>query len=310
MTRKTFRLACIVLAASVAVVAPVAVSPGAAERSSTGPDCSGWLTEEFWQSAAVEDVERCLAAGWSVDARDWEDFSPLHYAASLRRADMVNALVVAGAKVEARIDTGATPLHLAVVPNTLAIEDPSVRRATLLNTVATVNALIAAGGDVDVLDRYGRTPLSWVLLSFGYVTHPDVFDVTDELATETVNALIAAGANVNARIRGGIIMENRGHATPLHWAVGWGMPRMVKALIAAGAKINARSHDGLTPLHRAARGGQAELIIVLLDSGADAAARDDSGHTAFDLARIYEADRARRLRGTDALRRLRDATPK
>ena len=81
MIRKTFRIARAVLAASVVVVAPPVVSPGTSGSSGAGPDCSGWLTEAFWQAVAAEDVERCLAAGAKIDARDWEDRSPLHYAA-------------------------------------------------------------------------------------------------------------------------------------------------------------------------------------------------------------------------------------
>ena len=86
-----------------------------------------------------------------------------------------------------------------------------------------------------------------------------------------------------------------------------GSAATVNALIAAGAKVEGRDLFGRTPLHYAAANGRAELIIALLDSGASAGTRTESGDTAFDFARIYQA---KKLRGTDAWRRLRDATPK
>ena len=291
MIRKTFRIARVVLAAFVVVVVPPTVSPGTAESSGAGPDCSGWLTKAFWQAAAAEDAERCLAVGAEVDARDWEDWTPLHYAASSGKMDMVNALIAAGAKVDARTDSGATPLHYA-----MGWDKPDM-----------VNALIAAGAKVDARNREGLTPLLTGLKGGAPVS-------SFHASKGTVSTLVAAGAKVNVR-------DSEGW-TPLHWAVGWGMTNTVNALIAAGAKVDARARKGLTPLQRgltplhvAAGGGRAEIIIALLDSGASAAARTDSGHTAFDFARMYQAYQGKKLRtdalrGTDALRRLRDATPK
>ena len=153
-----------VLAAIVVVVVPLAVSPGTAESSGAGPDCSGWLTDAFWQAAAAEDAERCLAAGAKVDAKDWEHWSPLHYAAAWGKTDLVNTLIAAGAKVDARINSGATPLHWAAVPRYLAAT--SLRGAVPPHKPPdTVNALIAAGAKVDARDRYGKTPLHWVVES-------------------------------------------------------------------------------------------------------------------------------------------------
>ena len=105
MMRKTFHFVCVVLIAFVIAVAASAVSPGTAESSGAGPDCSGWLTEVFWRAAAAEDAERCLAAGAKIDARDKGGSTPLHLVAGSRIAALVNGLTHG--------ERGSTPLLLA-----------------------------------------------------------------------------------------------------------------------------------------------------------------------------------------------------
>ena len=149
MIRKTFRIDCAVLAALVVVVVPLAVSPGTAKSSGAGPDCSGWLTEVFWQAAVAEDVERCLAAGAKIEARGRYGDTPLHKVASRGQAATVNALIAAGAEIDARDGRGMTPLH----------------KAASRGQAATVNALIAAGTEIDARDGRGMTPLHKAALS-------------------------------------------------------------------------------------------------------------------------------------------------
>ena len=139
MIRKTIRIASVVVAASVAVVAP-------AKNSGAGLDCSSWLTAAFWHVATAEDVERCVAAGAKLEPRHMDHReTPLHRSALEDNTDLVNALIAAGAKIEARDERGSTPLHWAAMHG----------------KTSTVNALIAAGAKIEPRNKRGVTPLHW-----------------------------------------------------------------------------------------------------------------------------------------------------
>ena len=54
-------------------------------------DCADWNTAAFFRVAGTSDITRCLEAGASPDLRDSSGFTPLHWAASLGRAEVVTA---------------------------------------------------------------------------------------------------------------------------------------------------------------------------------------------------------------------------
>ena len=120
--------------------------------------------------AVSAETQELLAAGGELDAVDDRGFTALHRAASEGRPADVQALIEAGAEVEARSrSSGLTALHVAVW-----------RRAGL----AAVSALLAAGAEVDAADARGWTALHWAARDRR--TDPAV-----------VEALLWAGATVN-----------------------------------------------------------------------------------------------------------------
>ncbi len=95
--------------------------------------------------AKREDIAKILlASGVEIDPRDSAGYTPLLRAAKYRTKEVVEALLEAGAAVDAKEKgDGQTPLHFAV------------RRGN----VEIAEALIAAGAEVNALDRWGDTPL-------------------------------------------------------------------------------------------------------------------------------------------------------
>ena len=123
----------------------VAVLATPARAAQAAPNCEEWNTPTFFQTATVEDVTACLAAGADVAARDDRDITPLHWAA-LRNEnpEVAQALLAAGADLAARAVADLTPLHAAAEGS----ENPAV-----------LGVLLAAGADPMARANNGRTPL-------------------------------------------------------------------------------------------------------------------------------------------------------
>jgi protein DGCR14 len=154
---------------------------------------------------------------------------PLHHAAAADSAELVAALVAAGADVE-RATASGTPLHWAA--------GESAARATA--------ALLRAGAAPDAADADGMPPLLLAVAGG---------------AGAVVEALLAAGAQpAAAALPGG--------ATVLHVAAEGGDRRCIAALLrcAAGREMcAARDAEGFTPRDVAEASGH-EDVLPLFDA--------------------------------------------
>lgn len=121
---------------------PPTVTPSLCPTGTSGDE---WLSEDFWDSADLEQVRQELRCGASVNAKARNGFTPLHIAAFLNETPMVTqALLDAGANTEAKGEEGRTPLHLAVMRN---------------ENVSVIQTLLDAGANTEAEDEYGLTPL-------------------------------------------------------------------------------------------------------------------------------------------------------
>ena len=94
---------------------------------------------QVFNSDRARFVRMLIQAGVDVNARAWEDATPLHFAARFDCSPCAQELITAGAPVNPRDQDGWTPIFQA--------------------SEAMVPILIGAGADIRVRDRDGNLPL-------------------------------------------------------------------------------------------------------------------------------------------------------
>jgi ankyrin repeat protein len=223
-----------------------------------------------------------IAASAQVEA---DGTTPLHRAAYQDDLARVEALIQAGANVNAANDLGATPLWLAAQngsekivarllaaganPNAplLAGETP-VMIAARVGNAAVVEQLLAKGATVNARGARKQTALMWAVAQ----KHPEV-----------VKVLLAHGADIALRSERwsqvmavpphGYLPYNReipaGDETALLFAARVGDRESAQLLIKAGANVNDADAWGVSAVTLAAHSGFGEVVDLLLETGAD-----------------------------------------
>ena len=223
-------------------------------------------------------IDRLIAAGAPIEARDASGATPLFQAFGLKRPQAATCLMRAGADLFAADDEGFT------IPLLLAASNGSM-----------VHVWSDAGGSLDVLSPAGHSPLflSLHLQSFSAALRmlqcgadPSIRNADgdtplalvvsrDDVAM--VEVLLARGADPN-------IADSDGD-TPLHIASFHKHLDCLQLLAANGASLNAVNNAGLTPLHVAVRLLWDEGIDALLRWGACADTIDACGETPLRFAK-------------------------
>ncbi len=164
----------------------------------------------------IEVIEALIKAGANINATDGKGKTPLHYANG--DADLTKVLIAAGVDISAKDDEGKTPIFYA-------------------NSSEAVNALIKAGAGADphIKDTKGKGPLFSVYKIDG------------------IKALIENGSNINDQDPEG--------KTPLHYAYGI---EAIEILLEAGADMNIKDNTGKTATQAIIRNNQYQKHYTLL----------------------------------------------
>jgi len=98
-------------------------------------------------TVATGDLERVRALlarnPEALESRDGMEKTPVYFAITYDRVDVLKFLIERGADVNVRDKTGLTPLHVA----------------TFMSRPACADVLIKAGAGIDAVDDFGDTPL-------------------------------------------------------------------------------------------------------------------------------------------------------
>ena len=214
-----------------------------------------------------DDLAQALAEGrqdvcGTIDAHDLLGTTALHFAAHAGAANVVRALVAAGASLDPRTQTSQVVLEITLANNTHACTWQVERGWTPLLVACRgghhecVSVLVAAGASVHAsLERSLFTETTLTLAA-------------EEGCLRSVQILLDAGASVRVPANSW---------SPLHASI-WGCEEAryecAVALLRAGADVNALDHMGRSPLDLAItsiperRAKNRRLISTLLREGA------------------------------------------
>ena len=264
----------------------------------TGAAAAQESSDRFYQAIRSNDIRSLQGMLTTADlnTKDQRGSTPLMYAAAYGSLDAMQALISAGADVNAKNAFDATALLWSA------------------NDLAKVRLLVSKGADVNARSKQGRTPLivaasqdggsdivKFLLEKGADISARDGAGTTPLVAateandTATVRLLLQKGADVKAA---GMFYEGASTGqTPLMNAASHGNVDVIKMLLAKGADVNATgSAEGMrvkngpialgkyTPLLLASSFGSPEAVKLLLDAGAKLNVQDVRGMTPLMLA--------------------------
>ncbi len=259
--------------------------PNTVDRNGNTPLC---LAAQRGHTACVSRLLR--EEGINTEHKNKFGQAAMHLAALAGHADCITALAAAGVSPDTpeSTDQQHTPLHLA-----LAHQDPATVQA-LLQAGANLQAVNALGETPLDAARKGKLRSSMKAIAdfclaqdgISADSEAQLLQAAAQGNTEQVHLLLNAGALTNKTAGTG--------AHALMQAAGHGHTEIVQLLLAEGALVNVAGEDGSYPLHAAAAAGHTDCVKALLQAGADITMRDAAGKTALNLASAAKHEAAAR----------------
>ena len=255
-----------------------------------------------------------------VDAKGQNGYTALHYSCIHGYVDNVRTLIERKANVNARTDSGYTPLtlaaenghdnvvHVLLSDSQCQVDAKNLDGHTALHyscgygNVDIVSTLVKHKADVDARAESGETPLT-IAARYGHdnVVHALLSEYKCQVDTkgldgyfalhescrygylDSVRTLVKHKADVNARTDSG--------DTPLTLAARHKHDNVVHALLSdSQCLVDAKGQDGYTALHYSCRYGHVDIVRTLVKHKANVNARTDSGDTPLTLAARHKHD--------------------
>jgi uncharacterized protein len=234
------------LRVALAVAALLAAPSAFAQSADSSASALHWAAH----NNDVGAVKRLLSEGADPNLANRFGFTPLHEAAIVRNAPMLELMLAAGGDANATFGEGETVLMTAA-------------RA---GDVASVRALLEHGGKVDLTENWhGQTALMWAAIE----NHADVVQLLIDAGAE-VDRASTKHDWVKISYSEGNVPKTRdfGGLTALQFAARQGSLQAVEKLLDAGADANlAEPQYQLTPLQLAIVNGHYTLAKRLIERG-------------------------------------------
>uniref|UniRef100_A0A3Q3M2F6 Ankyrin repeat domain 28b n=1 Tax=Mastacembelus armatus TaxID=205130 RepID=A0A3Q3M2F6_9TELE len=250
-----------------------------------------------------DEVRSLIFKKEDVNAQDNEKRTPLHAAAYLGDAEIIELLILSG--IGSLLCTGLWPPAVRYVNVTLNLllnthycilfYKSNIDLKPICNDLQeAVQVLVKHSADVNARDKNWQTPLHIAAANkavrcaealMPLLSNVNVSDRAGRTALhhaafsghlEMVRLLLSRGANINA--------FDKKDRRAIHWAAYMGHIEVVKLLASRGAEVACKDKKSYTPLHAAASSGMISVVKYLLDLGVDINEPNAYGNTPLHVA--------------------------
>lgn len=202
----------------------------------------------------------------TVNDKDQDGCSPLHWAAINAHSPTCNLLLDRGAEIDSKGgELVATPLHWAARSGHLYV---------IIN-------LLNRGADPTLIDSQGFNALHLITHSSNVMALLYVLQHS-KINTSSSSLQDSSSSSIDFK-------DSQGH-TSLMWAAYQGDSLSIELLLSHGSNPNLKDNDGLSPLHWAVVKGNRQCIRKLLESNSDIWLRNNQGKTPREMSRELKSE--------------------